>query len=51
MLFFQGVLLLGYAYSHIVPRILSPRRQALLHIGLLALAGIVSALSGFRKRD
>ncbi len=40
MLFFQGMLLLGYAYSHIVPRILSPRRQALLHIGLLALAGL-----------
>ncbi len=39
MLFFQGALLLGYAYSDVSPRALGPRRQPRLHIvlGLLAL--------------
>ena len=34
MLFFQGALLLGYAYSDVSPRALGPRRQPKLHIVL-----------------
>src|SRR6266545_3653974 len=40
MLFFQLVLLLGYLYAHLLHR-LAPRRQAVVHIGLLA-AGILA---------
>lgn len=40
MMFFQGVLLAGYAYAHITTRFLSPRTQAMAHLGLLALAGL-----------
>ena len=36
MLFFQIVLLAGYAYAHFVVKRLSPRGQMLLHFGLLA---------------
>ncbi len=36
MVFFQVLLLAGYAYSHFVTRRLAPQRQALLHIALLA---------------
>src|SRR5258705_4782591 len=35
MLFFQIVLLAGYAYAHISIRFLKPRAQMLLHVGLL----------------
>lgn len=38
MVFFQGVLLLGYLYSHVVTRYLSVKLQALLHVGLLVVA-------------
>ena len=38
MLFFQGALLLGYAYSDVSPRALGPRRQPTLHIVLALLA-------------
>ncbi len=38
MLFFQGALLLGYAYSDVSPRALGPRRQPKLHIVLALLA-------------
>lgn len=38
VLFFQLVLLVGYFYAHAVPRWLGVRRQALLHLGLLALS-------------
>ena len=39
MLFFQGALLLGYAYSDVTPRWLGPKRQPRVHLvlGLLAL--------------
>jgi hypothetical protein len=37
MLFFQAVLLIGYAYAHGLVR-LAPRRQALVHLVLLAAA-------------
>ncbi len=35
LLFFQMVLLLGYLYAHAVVRYLKPRKQMLLHCGLL----------------
>jgi SAM-dependent methyltransferase len=38
MLFFQALLLLGYAYAHASARHLAPRTQAVLHLVLLALA-------------
>ena len=41
MLFFQGALLLGYAYSDVSPRALGPRRQPKLHIGIALLALLV----------
>ena len=41
MLFFQGALLLGYAYSDASPRALGPRRQPKLHIVFALLALIV----------
>ncbi len=41
LVFFQSVLLLGYAYSDWTMRLLAPRRQAWLHIALLALSLIV----------
>ena len=36
MLLFQVLLLLGYLYAHLTTRYLSARRQALLHVALLA---------------
>lgn len=36
MLFFQTVLLLGYAYAHITAHYCKPKRQALLHGGVVA---------------
>ena len=36
LVFFQSVLLFGYAYSDWTTRLLTPRKQAWLHIGLLA---------------
>lgn len=41
MVFFQVVLLAGYAYAHLVTRRLRPRQQALLH-GALLLASLLS---------
>ncbi|MEH2469331.1 hypothetical protein V1281_001419 [Nitrobacteraceae bacterium AZCC 2161] len=38
MVFFQAALLLGYAYAHLLSRILSPGPSALVHLGLLAVA-------------
>ena len=38
MLFFQVLLLLGYAYSHFLMEYRSPRFQSYLHIGLLILS-------------
>jgi SAM-dependent methyltransferase len=36
LVFFQSMLLAGYAYSDLTTRLLAPRKQAWLHIGLLA---------------
>ena len=41
MLFFQGALLLGYAYSDVSPRALGPRRQPKLHSVFALLALVV----------
>ena len=38
LLFFQGVLLAGYAYAHLLTTWLSPRRQVLVHVVGLAAA-------------
>jgi SAM-dependent methyltransferase len=38
LLFFQTVLLLGYLYAHAAVRYLKPKRQALIHLVLLALS-------------
>ncbi|MDR3689594.1 MAG: fused MFS/spermidine synthase [Fimbriimonas sp.] len=38
MVFFQAVLLAGYAYAHLSIRKLGARRQALIHVPLMALA-------------
>jgi SAM-dependent methyltransferase len=38
MVFFQTLLLAGYAYSDWISRNLSPRRQAIVHIALLAIS-------------
>lgn len=39
LLFFQGMLLVGYAYAHLLSTTLQPRRQALVH-GVLLLAAL-----------
>ena len=41
MLFFQLTLLAGYAYAHAVHQRLNVRRQAIVHIILLALATVL----------
>ena len=41
MLFFQGALLLGYAYSDVTPRALGTKRQPMLHIAVAFLALLV----------
>ena len=41
LLFFQVVLLLGYAYAHATVRYLRPRMQMLLHAGLLLVSAAV----------
>ncbi|MGH7543976.1 MAG: hypothetical protein ACREK7_08540 [Gemmatimonadota bacterium] len=38
LVFFQAALLLGYLYAHVSSRWLSVRSQAVLHLGLLAVA-------------
>jgi hypothetical protein len=40
MMFFQAALLAGYGYAHLSTRFLQPRRQALLHMAVLAAAAI-----------
>ena len=39
-MFFQAALLGGYLYAHLSTRLLGPRRQALAHLALLALAAL-----------
>src|SRR5271166_4446305 len=40
MVFFQGMLLAGYAYAHVAASWLGVRRQAILHAGLVLLPAI-----------
>lgn len=40
LMFYQAALLLGYLYAHVGSRRLSPRRQAVLHVALLVVAGL-----------
>jgi hypothetical protein len=40
MVFFQAALLLGYAYAHLLARLLPPAKAALVHIGVLAFATV-----------
>jgi len=40
LLFFQSLLFCGYAYAHLISRLLTCRNQAILH-GLLLIAGLV----------
>ena len=44
MVFFQAMLLLGYAYAHLSTHWLGQRRQAFLHLGLLLLPALVLPL-------
>jgi spermidine synthase len=44
MVFFQAALLLGYAYAHAGAAWLGPRRQAILHVAVLALPLLVLPL-------
>ena len=38
LVFFQVALLAGYAYADFTTRVLKPRAQAIVHIGLLAVS-------------
>src|SRR5438045_4178583 len=40
MVFFQGALLIGYAYAHLLARTLNVRQAALVHLGVLAAAAL-----------
>jgi hypothetical protein len=40
MVFFQGSLLAGYAYAHLLARTLDVRQAALVHLGVLAVAAL-----------
>jgi hypothetical protein len=44
-MYFQSLLLLGYLYAHASSRLLSPRRQVILHILLLAAGFLVMPLT------
>src|SRR3954451_8510659 len=40
MVFFQGALLIGYAYAHLLVRTLNVGQAALVHLGVLAAAAL-----------
>lgn len=44
MAFFQGALLAGYAYAHLLQRVRSMRRQAVIHAAALLIAALVLPL-------
>ena len=48
MLFYQAVLLLGYAYAHLIARRLSLRTQGIVHIALLLASLAAASASSFR---
>ena len=39
LMFFQALLFAGYAYAHFSERWLRPRRQAMVHLGMLGRSG------------
>lgn len=41
MVFFQAMLLAGYGYAHLTSRLLAPRTQRAVHLGVLVLFGLV----------
>jgi hypothetical protein len=45
MLFFQVVLFGGYVYAHLTTQYLSPKKQAVLHVGLLVAAACLLPIS------
>src|SRR5215831_20148128 len=50
MVFFQGALLAGYAYAHLLCRLLPPGRAALTHLAVLAAAALtlpIGVAAGF----
>ncbi len=54
MLFFQALLLAGYAYAHVLSVRLSPRAQTLLHIALLLAAALtlpITPSAAFKPTD
>ncbi|HEX5776818.1 MAG TPA: spermidine synthase, partial [Caulobacteraceae bacterium] len=44
MAFFQAALLVGYGYAHLLQRLPTVRAQALTHIGVLVVAGLILPL-------
>ena len=44
LVFFQAALLCGYGYAHLTTRLLNPRRQALVHVGILVASCLVLPL-------
>jgi hypothetical protein len=44
LLWFQGMLLAGYAYAHVAPRRLGLKRQAIIHLGIIAIPLLVLPL-------
>ncbi len=46
MLFFQSMLVVGYVYAHFLARHLSPRRQVIVHLAIMALACALSVPLG-----
>src|SRR4051812_5187012 len=46
MVFFQAVLLAGYGYAHATTAWLGPRRQALLHLGVLTVPFLFFLING-----
>jgi hypothetical protein len=50
MLFFQSILLAGYAYAHGLTRALTQRRQVVLHLSLLVVSLIAVPVAGLPDR-
>jgi hypothetical protein len=51
MVAFQAFLFIGYLYAHVLTRVLSPRRAAILHLGFLALVAVSLPLGIARGFD
>src|SRR5207244_3618222 len=51
MVFFQALLLAGYAYAHLTSSRLGPRRQARLHLAVLGLPLVGMALMALAARE